>query len=131
MFYGGSSQFQNYAVPESVPNDDVQAPLQNEGEEGEEEEGEEEGEEEEVNPSKVMTYDKHGRPLYPDNVASFSNFLGGVARDKVPITHEDWRKFEKEQKTRANDIWQHILVNLVFKFTTQNKCIKIANYIYI
>ena len=90
-----------------------------------EEEGEEVGvEEEEIDPKQVMDCTAKGYPLNKDNYSRFATFIGDVAREKIPITHENWRNFFKDHPELAKSIWKHIKVNLLFKISTQNECMK-------
>ena len=107
-----------------VPNQPYggSGPVQNEEANAE---GEEEGaEEEEIDPKQVMDFTAKGYPLNKDNYSRFVSFIGEVAREKIPITHENWRNFFKDHPELAKSIWKHIKVNLLFKISTQNECIK-------
>ena len=118
-YHGSSGPVPNQPYGGSGPVHNEEANAQGE------EEGEQEGEEEEeIDPKQVMDFTAGGYPLNRDNYSRFVSFIGDVAREKVPITHENWRNFFKDHPELAKTIWRHIRVNLLFKISTQNECIK-------
>ena len=58
-----------------------------------------------------MSFDENGYPLNVKNYKKLSNWLGDLGRDRIPITVNDWKKFPKEHKKLADDLWQHTKVN--------------------
>ena len=93
----GSAPVPNYGGSATVPDDIVPAPVPNE-------------EEEISDPKKMMAFDKKGYSVHVANHKRLSNWLGDLARDRIPITVQDWRQFPKEHKKLADDLWKHIRV---------------------
>ena len=52
---------------------------------------------------KIVTHEGDGRTLIPDNGRTYSGYIGGLIRDKVPMLWSRWSQVPREVKDEVNN----------------------------
>ena len=72
---------------------------------------------------KVIKLNEHLQAIADDDkvLSEFTNFLGTLARQSIPLTYVSWHKFPDERKT---ELWEFIKVNRLY-YNSNNYVVKL------